>query len=74
MGEKNERSVIEIKEYRERAWAQYKMPAWLCNPVAFLDFHNTYKNTISRSFKTLCIRPSADVKPMLNDLVHAVPW
>jgi hypothetical protein len=39
--------------------------------LGLLDFHGTLKNI---PLKHSCFRPSADVKPMPNDLVRAMPW
>jgi len=36
------------------------------------NFYATYKKIIIWKFKTLYLQPSADVKPVGNDLVHAM--
>jgi hypothetical protein len=42
--------------------------------MGLLDFHGTYKNTICCSLKPSSFWPSADVKLMSINLVHAIFW
>ncbi len=39
-----------------------------------LDFHSTYKILLSVYLKRSSFCISADVKPMPNDVMHALPW
>jgi hypothetical protein len=42
--------------------------------MGLLDFHSNYKSVIFDNLKQSSFWPSADVKLMLIDLVHAMPW
>ncbi len=57
---------------RESGWIQ--ILAWLYHIVGSLDFHHTYKNIFTVHLKHFNFWPSADVKHVSNDLVHALAW